>query len=65
MKKYLHLNMLFIFLALLICGCSLWVKGYGKIRFMRGEKNAVTIQDLTNSWEDYDIYYAGLDVRMP
>ncbi|MBL7180342.1 MAG: hypothetical protein ISS65_09065 [Desulfobacterales bacterium] len=64
MNKYIF-KTLVIFLALLICGCTSWVKGYGKIRYMRGEKDAVTIQDLINNWQDYDIYYAGLDVRLP
>lgn len=65
MNKHLYLNALCVFLALLVGGCTAWFQSYGKIRLMSGAKDAVTIQDLINSWQDYDIYYSGLDVRLP
>ena len=58
MKKYKFLSVFFI--ALIITSCASWSNNYGKLRIIPKSQNEVTIQDLINKWEDYDIYYAGV-----
>ena len=51
---------LFIFLiALILYGCSISLKNYGKLKMLPKGPGEVTIQDLIDKWEDYDIYYSG------
>ena len=56
-------------LALIISGCASWQKNYGKLRILPESRNEVTIQDLINKWDDYNIYYSdqyeGFSVRSP
>lgn len=65
MHKNNYLNIFLIVIILSISGCSQYFKGYGKTRILSGAKGEVTIQDLIENWDDYDIYYAGLDARSP
>lgn len=54
-KKYLCL----IFIGIVIAyGCSL-ISGYGKLRQQNKKVDGITIQHLQDTWEEYNIYYAG------
>ncbi|HUV79152.1 MAG TPA: hypothetical protein VMW06_13965 [Desulfobacterales bacterium] len=61
MNKHRFLIMLLI--ALILSGCSLSLKNYGKLKMLPKGPGQVTIQDLIDNWEDYDIYYAGSFAR--
>jgi len=56
-------------IALMIFGCASWQQNYGKLRRLPAGQNEVTIQDLIDTWENYDIYYSdkydGYDTRSP
>jgi len=65
MKKYTFIS---VFLtAVIISSCASWPNNYGKLRIIPKSQNQVTIQDLINKWEDYNIYYSdkyeGYNVR--
>lgn len=65
MKKYTFIS---IFLtAVMISSCASWSNTYGKLRIIPKSQNQVTIQDLIDKWEDYNIYYSdkyeGYNVR--
>lgn len=65
MKKY---NFLRVFLvALIISGCVSWQKNYGKLKIIPKGSNEITIQNLIDKWDDYNIYYSdqydGFSVR--
>ncbi len=66
-KKYRFLSV--FLLVLIISGCASWQKNYGKLRMLSKGQNEVTIQDLIDKWEDYNIYYSdkydGFDARSP
>ena len=67
MKKYGFPGVFLI--ALIIFGCAPWQQNYGKLRRLPADRNEVTIQDLIDKWENYDIYYSdkydGSDTRSP
>ena len=56
--------LLIIFVAL-IFGCSAVFGNYGRIKELPRIEDQVTIQHLIDTWEDYDVYYAGLNVKSP
>jgi hypothetical protein len=59
-RKMSRHRFLFIFLiALILYGCSISLKNYGKVKMLPKGPGEVTIQDLIDKWEDYDIYYSG------
>ena len=58
MKKYIFLSVFLI--AFIISSCASWSNNYGKLKILPESQNEVTIQDLIDKWEDYDIYYAGV-----
>jgi len=66
-KKYIFLSVFLI--ALIISGCVSWQKNYGKLKIIPKDQNEVTIQNLIDKWDDYNIYYsdqyAGFSVRSP
>ena len=66
-KKYIFPSVLLI--TLIISGCVLWQKNYGKLKTIPNDKNHLTIQDLIDKWDDYHIYssdqYAGPGFRSP
>ena len=43
-----------ILILIFIMGCS---GNYGKIRKQTGSEGKVTLAELRDSWDDYDIYY--------
>ena len=52
---------LFIFLiALILYGCSISQKNSGKLRMIHKSQNDVTIQNLIDKWNDYNIYYSDI-----
>ena len=55
-NKYRFLSVFLI--ALIISGCASWQKNYGKLRILPESQNEVTIQDLIDKWDDYNIYYS-------
>ena len=55
-KKYRSLSVFLI--ALIISSCASWQKNYGKLRILPQGRNEVTIQDLIDKWNDYNIYYS-------
>ena len=66
-KKY-RFPSVFLF-ALIISGCASWQKNYGKLRILSEKQSEVTIQDLIDKWDDYNIYYSDhyerFNVRSP
>ena len=66
-KKYKFLCVSMI--AFILFGCASWQKNYGRLRIIPENRNQVTIQDLINNWDDYNIYYSdsydGFNVRSP
>jgi len=66
-KKYIFLSVLLI--VLIISGCVSWQKNYGKLKIIPNGQNHLTIQNLIDKWDDYNIYYsdqyAGFSVRSP
>jgi len=67
MKKYRIFSVFLI--ALIIFGCASWQQNYGRLRRLPTGQNGVTIQNLIDKWEDYNIYYSdkydGFDARSP
>jgi len=64
MNRHLYLTVL-ILVGLSASGCIFGSSNYVKVRNLSGDRKDVTIETLTETWKDYDIYYAGLDVRAP
>jgi hypothetical protein len=64
MKKYIQL-FLILFLVLIIPGCVQLQEEYGSIKILPRTGAKMTIQNLIDHWQDYNIYYAGYDVRLP
>jgi len=66
-KKYRFLSIILI--ALIISGFTPLAKKYGKLKIVPKGPNQVTIQDLIDKWDDYNIYYsdkyAGFSARSP
>ena len=66
-KKYRFLSVFLI--TLIIYSCASWQKNYGKLRILPESRNEVTIQNLIDKWNDYNIYYSdqyeGFSVRSP
>jgi len=66
-KKYRFL--IIILIALIISGFTPLEKKYGKLEIVPEDQNQVTIQDLIDKWDDYNIYYsdqyAGFSARSP
>jgi hypothetical protein len=65
MKKYRLLSVFLI--ALLITSCASRSNNYGKLKIIPKNQNEVTIQNLIDKWDDYNIYsfdlYDGFNVR--
>jgi len=65
MKKYKFPSVFLI--ALIISGCISWQKNYGKLKIIPKNSNEITIQNLIDKWDDYNIYYSdqydGFSVR--
>ena len=59
--KPLRLLTVILLIAGFTSGC---LENYGKIRLAPGDPN-VTLQDLKDNWENYDILYAGLATDSP
>ncbi len=55
-KKYRFLSVFLV--AFVISSCASWQKNYGKLRILPENQNEVTIQDLIDKWDDYNIYYS-------
>ncbi len=49
----------------MISGCAQLMNEYGSIKILPRAGAKMTIQDLINHWKDYNIYYAGLGVKLP
>lgn len=47
-------------ISLIIFSCALWQNNYGKLRMIHKSQNEVTIQDLIDKWNDYNIYYSDI-----
>ena len=66
-KKYRFLSIILI--ALFISGFTPLEKAYGKLEIVPIGSNQLTIQDLVDKWDDYNIYYsdkyAGYSARSP
>ena len=66
-KKYRFPSVFLI--VLIIFSCASWQKNYGKLRILPESQNEVTIQNLIDKWDDYNIYYSdhydGFNVRAP
>ena len=62
MRKYLALTFAFLLFSVLGMGCA--GTQYGKL-ILQQKSDAVTIQTLQKNWQDYNVYYAGLDAGNP
>jgi hypothetical protein len=58
MKKHRFLSVFLI--ALIIFSCASLQKNYGKLRIIHKSQNEVTIQNLIDKWNDYNIYYSDI-----
>ena len=58
MRKYLALTFAFLLFSVLGMGCA--GTQYGKL-ILQQKSDAVTIQTLQKNWQDYNVYYAGLE----
>ena len=47
-------------ISLIIFSCASWQNNYGKLRMIHKSQNEVTIQDLIDKWDDYNIYYSDI-----
>jgi len=65
MNNTKNLISLLIIIALLAAGCSGVLGSYGSTKYLKNTDDQTTIQDLIDTWEDYDIHYSGLGVRFP
>ena len=59
LKKYLYLLLITAFLVGLTAGCSA-VKGYGKLGYPQRTEPKMTLNQLVENWNDYDVYYSGV-----
>ena len=48
----------FFLVTMIIYSCAPVLKNYGSLRMVSKSQNKVTIQDLINNWEDYNIYFS-------
>ena len=55
-KKYRFLSIILI--ALFISGFTPMGKKYGNLEIVPKGHNQLTIQDLIDKWDDYNIYYS-------
>jgi hypothetical protein len=62
MKKLTVLTIAFVLGAFLVSGCA--GTQYGNLRLPE-KKDAVTIQFLQKNWQNYVVYYAGVDAGVP
>jgi len=60
MKVLIKISVLIFFIS----GC-LQFSNYGKLRLQSGKGERVTIEKLIESWQDYNVYYAGLHESSP
>jgi hypothetical protein len=53
--------------VLIISGCVSWQQNYGKLKIIPKDQNEITIQNLIDKWDEYNIYYSdqydGFSVR--
>jgi hypothetical protein len=61
MKKYVTGAILLTGFVLIFSGCL----GQGTYRVVPAVSGNVTIQTLMENWQDYNVYYAGLEVNNP
>lgn len=61
---YKNSGLILCLIFLIVSSCSGWPKHYGKLKSLP-EHGEVTIGDLINNWEDYHVYYTGLDTKSP
>ena len=57
-NKYRFLSVFLI--ALIISSCASWQQNYGKLRILPESQSEVTIQNLIDKWNDYNIYYSDI-----
>ena len=57
-KKHKFLNAFLI--VLITSSCASWQQNYGKLRMIHKSQNEVTIQNLIDKWDDYNIYYSDI-----
>ena len=48
----------FFLVTMIIYSCASVSKNYGRLRMVSKSQNKVTIQDLINNWENYNIYFS-------
>lgn len=57
MKKYIHISGILILVSVLL-GCASMQENYGRIKTIPKSDGKVTIKDLIDKWDDYNIYYS-------
>lgn len=67
MEKYKFLSVFLV--AIIISSCVSLSHNYGRLKMVSKSQNKMTIQDLIDKWEDYNIYYSdkyeGYNVHRP
>ena len=63
-KKYIYLIAIGAVSLLLMSGCY-GLKNYGKLSAQSRTAEKMTIQELEENWQDYTIYYAGVNPGFP
>ena len=52
-----------ILLFIFITGCAVDTLNYGNVRKQSGTEDKITLVDLRDNWNDYDIYYGKRSIR--
>ena len=60
-RRYISLSVTSLIFVFLMYGCA----GYGKIRHLSGAGDKLTVQELIENSNDYNIYYSGYDTNNP
>lgn len=62
MRRYSRLPLAALIIGVLVTGCAF--TQYGKMRVAE-KADLVTVQSLQKNWQEYELYYAGLDPGNP
>ncbi len=60
-RRYISLSVTSLVFVFLMYGCA----GYGKIRPLPGDGDKLTVQELIENSDDYNIYYSGYSTNNP
>lgn len=55
-----HRLLSIVLIAFIFFSCASWQNNHGRLRILKENQNKVTIQDLIDKWDDYNIYYSDI-----